>query len=876
MKQFLTLFAFTVFATSAGGQGLVTGNSDVIGLDGWPYLWPQILESGPDHFYWIGSTYYNTATYPLLPEIYNDYPTIYFIRYDKKGNPLYADYIRGSYVPVDAFSFEGGLTLMGWNYADVVASGNILPLNNAYKNEFLARYNERCELLKIVSVWNNSASESPNSVIGMDQRDGTLYMAGAANAPWNLAGYGQIGTDYRDYLYVLRFSRELELTGVFTAGMELEGEYGYYQNLAVFPDNRGNVVVTGEYQGDRAPIIGGDTLEDMMMEATGLFALKLNSVLRVEWVQDGSLGMFDYDGLSRVYKGLPMGNGDMVLAARTSTGYFRLGEVEIKFPGGDGYTSNQVVFRISPEGKVAWTSQLENRAEVILGKKKGTLGIQGEKEVQSDQFAVNLVSDALQWNDEILYLTAPFMNDSFQVNGRILPKPFYSGLFVAALDIHTGKELWGYSLSSDYMGINGFDVDISGNVALMGYSSQVKSMEVLGLDSVPANQAIFHLGLQYDGRPLWFNDAYPLQSGSGVSGADLEVLRDGEVFSSLYKTVADPVLIGGAAINSQQNYTAVLAALDVDNALGGKFLTMQGAPVFPGNVKAFKSTAIATGAYPMVDSVGVDESGVFLFEGLYPGDYILLATADYKQYPEGVPTYSGGALSWNDASIVIIEAGTNFKSNNINLVEVPVLVAGDGNGQMSGNVSYEDEVTAKGTKGKPVTKTSVILKRKATEVKSAPQEEEIVAYVETDELGDYIFGFVPNGEYILIVDIPGLPMEDTYDVVIEEGRIIYYGLDFIVKKNGIVPSGAVGVEELPVNRLMVFPNPGDGLIQIYLPAAGDYSVRIYNTIGKLVGSRHYNAAAGRVQIDMTGLQNGMYILKIDGDNLSETLKYIKK
>ncbi|MFH0759641.1 MAG: T9SS type A sorting domain-containing protein [Bacteroidota bacterium] len=874
MKHLVTFISALAIAGALSGQHLVTGNSDVIGLTGWPY-YCQMVEAGPNNFYWIGGTYHTSVDHPLLDGVDGEFANIYFIRYNEKGDHQYANYIRGSYIPNNAFSFDGGITLAGSAFENVQTNtGVVIPINEGYEIEFLARYNDRCQFENIVSIWYPAPSQSVNSTFQMDKSTGDLYVAGTSNHPLSVAGHGEIGADLQEYLYVLRYDRNLALSGVFTAGMEPEGEYGYYRNITVVPDQMGNVIITGVYEGDRAPVIGATTLTGMMMEMDGLFAFKLDKDFTLEWVQEGNLGGMDYYYTSQIYKGLPLRSGDVIMTGVTTTGYFKLGGVEISFKNGDGY-SNQIAFSMAQDGSVRWIRPLQNMAETYQIGKKGTLSVPRKREIESEQFSEYIDWDAIQWNDEILYLTSGFMSDSFRVAGKFLDKPYYNGIFVAALDINSGDELWGYALSSSNMNIHGFDVDGSGNVSLMGTTDYLKDLDGVGTDSVPGTRPIFHLGLKYDGTLLWYNNASLPSGGYGAYGADLQVLRDGEVFSSMYKSVADPLLIGGQLITSQDSYTAVLASLDVNNELGGTLLTKAGLPVFPGQVIAYLSTA--SGAYPVANTVDVNDDGVFLFEGLYPGDYIMMATPDKIQYPDGIPTYSGGAISWDEAKEVVIEAETKFKSLYINLSEIPRLTEADGSGQMSGNVSYADEFDTrsfKGTKGEPVTKTSVILVRKKTQQKST-LEEDIVAYVETDDLGNYVFDNVPDGTYTLIVDVPGLPMIQTYEVEILANKIVS-GLDFFLRKKGIDTSGTVDIKTVSMGKFTLFPNPGSGLLNIECTASRDYTVQVYNMVGNLVESREFPSAAGLLYMDISELHTGMYLIKIEGDHGVETVKYLKK
>ena len=152
---------------------------------------------------------------------------------------------------------------------------------------------------------------------------------------------------------------------------------------------------------------------------------------------------------------------------------------------------------------------------------------------------------------------------------------------------------------------------------------------------------------------------------------------------------------------------------------------------------------------------------------------------------------------------------------------------------------------------------------------------EVIAYEEKDDLGMFAFENVPDGDYFLIVDVPGLPMLQTYEVEIMNSRILY-GLDFLVKKKGIETSGIVDVETSELDNFMIFPNPGNGLLHIEFTASSNYSVAVYNMVGELVDSREYLSVVGLVVLDITELQSGMYLIKIAGDQGVETVKYLKK
>jgi hypothetical protein len=869
MKQVFTFLAAVGLVVAASGQqphpGLVTGNSDFIGLGSGPgWRTPQLIEAGPNSFYSVGAADHISVDHPLLYGVGNDYANVYFIKYDQNGDTIAANHIMGSYNVTNAFPNHGGLTIVGSAYENLeTPEGDIIvPINNANAQEYIVSYDGSNKLIAFTGVWDLDISQYPSSVAMMDQRSGNIYLAGLSYQPYNLADYGLIGEEWDDYMYVLKYDRNLALMGVFTAGFKAEDgtEYGRfsYSTLSISPDANGNVLITGAYEGDRVPVFDGEALEPAMNDM-GLFALKLNVNFQKEWVKQGSMNGWDYDGGTKIFKGLSMQNGDMILAGVTTTGFFRLGSDSIVFKNGSNY-SNIFSMRMTPDGKILWTRPFQNMGEFYYGEKKG---------VESETFDREIFWDAIQWNDDVLYMAGTFLSDSFEVADRDLENKLYEGIFVVAVDLETGDEEWGYAVSSDYVSLHGFDMDAAGNVSLMGQTSGTQEFEVLGSNTVPGTNLVLHLGLDYDGNPLWYNNAYLEGLSWGCTGADLEVLHDGEVFSSLYASQAYPLNIGGSSLSADYTYTTWVVALDVDNVLGGTVKDKQLNPVYPGYVKAFKSTR--SGAFPAMDSALLDEAGVYLFNGLYPGHYVLQALPDTERYPDGMPTYFNGAISWDEAQEMIVETNTNATFANITLSELPKLTPEDGTGEMFGNVSYEDEGGLKGTMSKPVTRTSVILVRRAA--RKSTLEGNVMAYVITDLLGDYQFENVPDGDYTLIVDIPGLDMRSSYEVTMLGNKL--FGLNFEVGKEEINASGTVDVETVSMDRLMIFPNPGNGLVHIAFPS-GDYLVDVFNTVGKLVHSSGYPSAAGLELLDISALHDGIYLIRINGDNANEVVKYMKK
>lgn len=865
MKKNLLVLCLLPMALVLSGQHLVTGSTDVVGLTGYPAE-PQLVEADRESFYWISGSNYSSVNHPLLTEVYNDYSNLFFIKYDAEGNPKNSNYIRGTYYARNAFSFEGGLTLMAKSDQDVDASGQVLPIGNSYEQEFLASYDPDCKLMKAVSIWNLGFSDFIYSDAKMDPADGSIYVYGITSDPKELVGFGTLGQDVSEsYFYVIKYKRDLELQWAYTAGFDMDasGISASFPRIDVHPGKDGMVLVTGSYNNDSSPLIHGRSLPSYA-DSYGMFAVLLDDAGNSQWVQDGHQN--GYAHATRIFEAYPMPDGDFVLAGVSNTGYFKLGPAEIDFPGGENY-ENLFVYRMAMNGEFRWARPIQNMRPNQDKKKKSA---------QSDVFQSYVNYDAINWRNKVLYLSGFFNTATgFSVAGRALDVSHLEGIFTAAIDMGTGTEIWGYGLTSDYLNLHGFDVDRSGNVSLMGSLYNTLDLEGIAEEPLPpgVTNLLFHVGIDHEGKALWYNNAHLLNGPYyyRLSGVDLEVLPNGQVFSSMYMTEVNNLLIGSATLPaSNYTYSSLLVELKPDIELGGTVSDETGNPVFPGMVMAVKSSA--WGSYPMVDSAVIQDDGSYLFTELYPGEYVIQARTYMQDYPEGIPTYYGNQERWSSA--LPIEVTPDIKANilNITLSEVPKLSSMDGSGELNGTLSTEEGTYLKGTMAQPKKRTGVILLGKS---KKSTHSGEVVAYVESDDQGHYVFDNVPDGEYLLVVDVAGLDMMDTHDVTIAGSQIIS-GLNYTVSNEGIYAGWPTAVNPSEPKVFKIWPNPGDGRILMDLPEAGDYTVKIYSTDGRLIRSEYVAASGGHSTVDIREENKGLYILQIEGPGTSTTRKYIKR
>ena len=87
-----------------------------------------------------------------------------------------------------------------------------------------------------------------------------------------------------------------------------------------------------------------------------------------------------------------------------------------------------------------------------------------------------------------------------------------------------------------------------------------------------------------------------------------------------------------------------------------------------------------------------------------------------------------------------------------------------------------------------------------------------------------------------------------------------------------LPKGPLDTKEptsLEDHNILIFPNPGNGMIQIKNNFPGNQEIAVYNLTGKI--ERKLNISGSNPYLDLTSLKNGIYLLKTE----QGTFKYNK-
>lgn len=255
------------------------------------------------------------------------------------------------------------------------------------------------------------------------------------------------------------------------------------------------------------------------------------------------------------------------------------------------------------------------------------------------------------------------------------------------------------------------------------------------------------------------------------------------------------------------------------------------------------------GNYKMMDTMIVDMYGYYYFTDLPSCSYIIKAFPDPEQIKSEyyLPTYFPGTCTWQQASII---NNTNTSSTLSYFLQGSSIASGDGS--IIGSV--------KSPENNPVENCEIVL---------LDNNMAALHYSITNNQGNYQFPDLPNGQYIVLYDIPGIvpqPVQITiYDLNPNQEVHFVVGLPANVEENLIFPD------------LVVFPNPCSNLVNISLPIeiAGSVNIIIRNNNGSIVMFFQNEPTDHQITVQTANLSDGLYLLQIIAPSYNAQTTLIK-
>jgi hypothetical protein len=97
-----------------------------------------------------------------------------------------------------------------------------------------------------------------------------------------------------------------------------------------------------------------------------------------------------------------------------------------------------------------------------------------------------------------------------------------------------------------------------------------------------------------------------------------------------------------------------------------------------------------------------------------------------------------------------------------------------------------------------------------------------------------------------------------------------------LKVNTLQPCQGTYEEVLVTRQPVVFPNPFDDELSVFLGVDGEVKVWIFSVEGRQLEQRTYQVSGGELVLDFRGRAPGMYLLKVEAEALKGTYKVVKR
>lgn len=303
------------------------------------------------------------------------------------------------------------------------------------------------------------------------------------------------------------------------------------------------------------------------------------------------------------------------------------------------------------------------------------------------------------------------------------------------------------------------------------------------------------------------------------------------------------------------------SALNTQSLSGN--VTYQGLPVMAGFAELFGFNTDSTAA-PLLDTQPI-VNGDYTFNNIVSGAYNIRITMDTVLYPNTYPTYFDSAFVWYDADIVTTPC------QNYNLGMGLMVLNPGGLGSISGTITgVNGPLKALGT---PLENVHVLL--------VGENDNQVYGFELTNAQGQFAFSNIDNGTYKVVIDAPGLYMQAIRTVVIDDTHKLVTNQNYVIGTNVIALDETVGVDEVAVLGISLYPNPTADNASLRFTLAKNAVVKadIVDITGKLVADLYSGQmAAGKQQLQpsVKALSQGIYFIRLMVDGASvKTIKLIK-
>ncbi|WP_416867652.1 MAG: FG-GAP-like repeat-containing protein [Imperialibacter sp.] len=277
---------------------------------------------------------------------------------------------------------------------------------------------------------------------------------------------------------------------------------------------------------------------------------------------------------------------------------------------------------------------------------------------------------------------------------------------------------------------------------------------------------------------------------------------------------------------------------------------------------------VKTGAYDTTGFYTSSDNGVLTINDVVLGDYLLYGEQDKQVY---IPSYYRSTIDWVFADL--IQLRDNIGDLVLTMVNVPrELTPADGDNTFKG--LFESDFGDTGGKvldRSRVQGAGVSVSRSRFRAKDNEDDYELIAYVQTDETGQFEMNNLPDGDYRVNIQYPGIPMDPTSFIDFQLGGGSGVEQNSIRINALATPTKIVvtKVEETGIyldyfKGLVVYPNPADDYITIRYEklVKGNVFAELTDLTGRAIMSKEVRPGTNQQTVfDLTDVKNGLYILR---------------
>jgi hypothetical protein len=654
-------------------------------------------------------------------------------------------------------------------------------------------------------------------------------------------------------------------------------------------DNQGNVYISGNFNGLQLTI-GGKTIPGYI-NGTSFFVAKYSSIGEPLWANGCGYDATDSTGYIHAVDIAVERDGSVFLAGFVSgTKGFFIGSDLLKCTGNQNsfiayYSSSGLpLWAIPYQGLYSITAQqilidADGNALFACSTNSPNLVINGS--TYSSSVYTSTIVSKIRRNGTYVWVSQIFANSSnllhfakmgFNENQDISvicdgTSGSFSTIAFRKLNKLNGQTMWNAVTASDEnTQARAMKIDDHGNIYVELFCHNYITIDSSTINSSDNNGVECFLKINNKGA---IDYIFKHQNSDAATN---QVIFDDfgiDAFENLY-IVGE--FYGSSATLDKFSFSAnpspgmFIAKFGKTTSISGKVIDPYGATISRGLIRLIGYSNYQRSA--IVDSADVNSDGTYLFPEVPLGRYILKFEPAKSDINDLMSVYYLASGLWSGA--LQIQVDKPLPVGNL-IIVVPPKQIFTGNNTLAGLVTTLDSTDVfKSAMGKAQPR------QKASLARGKPKSDyEIIAETESDENGFFSFTNVEDGDYVLFIDYPGLPVVNPHEVTVSGGQFIsnlnyYIGEDYI---EGYGDPSVVSIDDPKLSEIEVYPNPSYGAITIKVSDNSIYAKLIVrDAVGRQL-KEIYDISSG---LTLNNFEPGTYFLSFANQNISKTIKLIVK